>query len=277
MVATGPGGSQFIKVVPIPFSSGGQEDTLQPNAYYDIGAIVQSLNFACWTAHTAVYNEMVGVRGFVMSSELAQWEYKGEAKLSLYIPETYIPIVGADCVIVLMMNAPLKGVLDGFFTYKSTLTTDDQTWFQVMATGTGTNQVVVKNWITRVAMNCFEMRPYFSSGKLKDVTTLLIGTQNMPIVSELTSSLNNSGLAISGSETVPILTDLSLEEDAVGGFGRPTFVYNPSVLRWVQMVGTIPLTSITWRVYYKDRKNQTRPLYLGPGDSCSLKILFRIN
>jgi hypothetical protein len=120
------------------------------------------------------------------------------------------------------------------------------------------------------------MKPYFSSGKLKDITTIVIGTQNMPIVSELTSSLDTKGIAISGNETVSVLTDLSLEEDTVGGFGRPTFVYNPSIYRWVQLVGTVPMMSITWRVYYKDRKNVTRPLYLGPGDSCSLKFLFKM-
>lgn len=123
---------------------------------------------------------------------------------------------------------------------------------------------------------CFVMRSAYASGKLKDLDKIILTTATVPVAREFVPVLDRgTGQALGSDASSAIITDFAANEDAVAGAGRPTFVYNASVYRFIDLVGTYPMNNVTISVYTQDRYGIVRPLYVPPLACMSIKILFQ--
>jgi len=103
--------------------------------------------------------------------------------------------------------------------------------------------------------------------------SIVITTINMPIVSEATSSLY-VGESQTLNTTEQIITDVS-PSLLDGTELRTDLTYSPSILRWVEMQSSAPLTALQFQVYWRDYRGNLIPLELPYNGSASIKICFR--
>jgi hypothetical protein len=80
----------------------------------------------------------------------------------------------------------------------------------------------------------------------------------------------NSGSTYSLSDN--IITDMSTDQDSY----RSNLLYLPQgENRWISLRNDMPIREIDISVYWRDYLGITRPYYMPPGASCSIKILFQ--
>jgi len=103
--------------------------------------------------------------------------------------------------------------------------------------------------------------------------SIVITTTNLPIVAESTSALY-VGESETLNTTEQVITDVS-PSLSDGTELRTDLTYSPSILRWVEMQGAAPLTTLQFQVYWRDYRGNLIPLELPYNGSASIKICFR--
>lgn len=102
---------------------------------------------------------------------------------------------------------------------------------------------------------------------LRSVTFL---TASMPINTEAVPSVNStSGLAI----YKPIMTDFQPLQ-GTGADLRGYLQYQPTIYRYIDLVSESALIKIDLKIFWEDKNQVLRPLYIPPNDIVSVKILF---
>lgn len=108
----------------------------------------------------------------------------------------------------------------------------------------------------------------------------IIFTSNMlPVQSDQVAVSSNALVGSTStagkSSSLNIITDFVLD---LSGFVSPVstqqFVFNPSIYRLIPLVGSIPLQTIDIKAYYATRDGRLYPLYINPGESLNIKLLF---
>ena len=113
-------------------------------------------------------------------------------------------------------------------------------------------------------------------GFWSDFQSLAVTTSTIPIQKEyLPQSSVTSGSTLSGAINYkPILTDF--HPDITGSPVNFTpLQYTAEVFRWVDLLGSTPLDKIDAQIYWVDYSDVFHPLYLAPGATATIKLLFR--
>ena len=138
--------------------------------------------------------------------------------------------------------------------------------------GTSRNhQILVKN--NKLNTTTYNGLPYFimiqessTLSQWSDFTSIQFQTNSIPVNKEL--------LPTQEDETIAILTDFEI---TVSEPSRETIQYFPrGPLRFYDLKSEYPLSDIDLKITWKDKRNNTYPLYLSSGDSFTVKLLFRL-
>lgn len=80
------------------------------------------------------------------------------------------------------------------------------------------------------------------------------------------------GLTTGGATKLSVITDINYE------FTTPNIeriTYSPDQYRWIDLLSQDPLTKLDFQIFLQTKKGTLRPVYLSPGDSMNIKLLFR--
>jgi hypothetical protein len=105
---------------------------------------------------------------------------------------------------------------------------------------------------------------------------LLISSNTLPIyyeyISNITPQTNTTNN--SGANILPILTDFLIGDNIPLNNPASPFVYSPTIYRLISMKGSNPLSIWDIKVYFTDPMGNIYPLYLSPGSTFDVKLLF---
>jgi hypothetical protein len=107
------------------------------------------------------------------------------------------------------------------------------------------------------------------------VLSIVFTSNTMPIVSEQLSApiiyLNGSTIQSTNTSVIQnIITDFESND----GQYKPNLVYQPTIYRYKELIGSSPLNSIDIRCYWKNRIGNLIPFVLNTGCSATMKIMF---
>jgi len=98
----------------------------------------------------------------------------------------------------------------------------------------------------------------------------LILSNNLPILSEVVPSTNNTGV----SAALPVITDF-VPQLSMAGDTRSIAIYNPTAqYRLVDLSGQSPLSNIDIKIQWQDVLGNLYPILVSSGQQISLKIGF---
>jgi hypothetical protein len=119
---------------------------------------------------------------------------------------------------------------------------------------------------------------YSSLASQNPIATLAFTSGTLPIVSTqiCPSVLTANGQSVttysaSSDAFVNEITDFIVSN----GVYLPFLVYEPTVLRFISMVGNNPLSSFDFSIYWKNKVGLYTPMILSSGSCVTLKVLFR--
>jgi hypothetical protein len=118
----------------------------------------------------------------------------------------------------------------------------------------------------------------FSTVALWSPITAIVFTSNtLPIVSNQVSTpiVFNNGNLFGGNGNNSLVNQVITDFISNDGVYKPNLVYEPTAqYRWIQLMGSRPLTTFDLQVYWKDKLGQLNPFYLATGSTATVKILF---
>lgn len=96
-------------------------------------------------------------------------------------------------------------------------------------------------------------------------------TSYIPVTSE---TLNNVG-SPNGDDFKPILTDFEVQTQQ--GFDVHSYIqyYPQGEYRLISLSGEKPMTTLDFQLFWRDREQNLYPITIPPGDSISVKLMFR--
>jgi hypothetical protein len=107
-----------------------------------------------------------------------------------------------------------------------------------------------------------------------ELTRIIITSSNLPINTEFVSIKND--FSTSTNQSLRIISDFIPLLDSQPGSSQTVFIYLPTAeYRYIEMQGNSGITKIDFQVYWVDRFNNLRPIYLAPGASFTIKIVFK--
>lgn len=122
---------------------------------------------------------------------------------------------------------------------------------------------------------------YVDLASLCPVQSILFTSSFLPISPSLTgkpvifNSNPSQGLTNNNANIVLQISDLELVNEK-GSDYKPSILYVPTAeYRLVDLFGNSPLHQIDIQVYWKDRFGNINPLYLSPGATANIKLMFR--
>lgn len=116
-----------------------------------------------------------------------------------------------------------------------------------------------------------------SSNALVDIQTILFTTATIPVLSEQFAIQAPAMPSNTGNQSVGIniLTDFVTDQSL---FLTPSsaeqFVYNPTIYRLIPLIGINPLQTMTINAFWVSRDGERYPIYIAPGRSMSVKLVF---
>jgi hypothetical protein len=106
-------------------------------------------------------------------------------------------------------------------------------------------------------------------------TRLIITTTSIPITQEYRAQqLYSSFGGNPGNQALSIITDFFIGEDSSIQNSNESFLYTPNLLRLSSLQGTNPIRQLDLQVYFAIADGTIFPLFLSPGDSIDVKLLF---
>jgi hypothetical protein len=118
----------------------------------------------------------------------------------------------------------------------------------------------------------------FSTVALWSPITAIVFTSNtLPIVSNQVSTpiVFNNGNLFGGNGNNSLVNQVITDFISNDGVYKPNLVYEPTAqYRWIQLMGSRPLTTFDLQVYWKDKLGMLNPFYLATGSTATVKILF---
>lgn len=118
----------------------------------------------------------------------------------------------------------------------------------------------------------------FSTVALWSPITAIVFTSNtLPIISNQVSTpiVFNNGAIFGGNGNNSLVNQVITDFISNDGVYKPNLVYEPTAqYRWIQLMGSRPLTTFDLQVYWRDKLGQLNPFYLSSGSTASVKILF---
>jgi hypothetical protein len=127
-------------------------------------------------------------------------------------------------------------------------------------------------------LQCYEEYPSITT--LSPVQCVIFTSSTIPLEPTIVSNAStfNSTTSInssSNSATSPVLTDFTIAVDINNNYFPSIDYESPAQYRLVDLYGSGDISNLQMGVYWKDIFNNTYPLNLPCGGSCSAKILFR--
>ena len=106
------------------------------------------------------------------------------------------------------------------------------------------------------------------------VTSIVFTASNFPIRPSIVNNplVFENGVKLKNgvnSDTILQITDFAGATNY-----KAQINYTPTIYRWLDLVGTSPLTELSFQVWWKDRQGELNKMYLAPGASCTMKVLF---
>jgi hypothetical protein len=106
------------------------------------------------------------------------------------------------------------------------------------------------------------------------VTSIVFTAANFPIRPSIVNNplIFENGVKLKNgvnSDTILQITDFAGATNY-----KAQINYTPTIYRWLDLVGTSPLTELSFQVWWKDRQGELNKMYLAPGASCTMKVLF---
>jgi hypothetical protein len=110
---------------------------------------------------------------------------------------------------------------------------------------------------------------------IENTSQLLLTSTSLPIYAEYiaTTSASNPNAGM-GNITLATITDFLIGVDSELASQANGYLYVPTLYRIVSMKGGAPLTYWDVQVYIRQTDGTVFPLYLAPGESMSVKLLF---
>lgn len=110
---------------------------------------------------------------------------------------------------------------------------------------------------------------------IENTSQLLLTTTSLPVYAEYIATTNasnpNAGM---GNVTLATITDFLIGVDSELASQANGLLYVPSLYRIVSLKGSAPLTLWDVQAYVREIDGTVFPLYLAPGESMSVKLLF---
>lgn len=179
---------------------------------------------------------------FEASTELFKWN----------IQRVYSGSVGV------FFNAALYKLFTGFQTIETDFA--GSPWFEMLAKDNGNNKVVINTKLYYSTYSAFSTLPLWS-----DFQKLVFESDQIPLVSENEPAQTNV--------VRTVLTDFQPLEELSD---RTGLQYTPKgPLRWYNLTSKAALRDIDVKVFWENKTGEQFPVYIGPRDYFSLKILFR--
>jgi hypothetical protein len=109
------------------------------------------------------------------------------------------------------------------------------------------------------------------------VLSIVFTSNTMPLVSEQLSApiLYVNGSTIQSTNT-SVIQNIITDFESNDGQYKPNLIYQPTVFRYKDLLGSTPLNSIDIRCYWKNRTGSLIPFVLNSGCSATIKIMFAL-
>lgn len=241
--------------------------------------------FAINAALRATYlNVQAANPGLFPDNHAPQLQLDGATQLiSLYAdPTIFLPPVPASGPIYICFNAALFSFFNNFnvhttralnpfcinpaYSHDYFVIKPDTTATEVTIFAFGTPVVAGD---ARVAYTAMKMtQPYSTLYLWSDVRSIVF-TSSICIKPEMLTAPT----ATSENNMRKILVDFLPAFDT-GTNGRSTYAYNPTILRFLDLMGSTPLNYIDLTVSWEDNNGVLHPIKILPGDSLNVKLQF---
>ena len=110
---------------------------------------------------------------------------------------------------------------------------------------------------------------------IENTSQLLLVSSSLPVYAETIATTNASNPAAGmGNVTLATITDFLIGADSELASQANGYLYVPTLYRIVSMKGTGPLSYWDVQAYIRQTDGTVFPLYLAPGESMSVKLLF---
>ena len=247
---------------------------------YDIPDFLQVIN----AAYLAAQNAVVTAGGAAPYGQVVMTFAPATGLFSLNIPAYYgtgtVGVTGAGIGVHMsyalwqkfqsfpaVQNSPLL-YNNHDVTFRRQWTGNNQIPATDIYTGTGT-QGTGGNYYMVLTQDA----PWPSS--ILDTTRLVITSSSLPLVNEYKANSAYTQMGGGGgNQTIPIVTDFVIGRDAPFQSRGEPYVYFPPFYRLTTLRGSSPLTQWDIRVYVVDTLGNLFQLYLSPGSSIDIKLLF---
>jgi hypothetical protein len=183
------------------------------------------------------------------------------------LPELFPPILRIN-------TAFAKLIISFNLSYVSTIPSNNNWIFPVIDRRTNLKQVDGNDYIVM-------SQEYSTVGLISQWDSVIIATDSIPVASEKFTTfqtIDSNGVpqgVPSGSENIVrnIITDFH----PISGLADRSYLqyFAPGVKRWVSLLNADELRTIDVNILWSNYEGRVYPLYLQPGDICTIKLEFR--
>ena len=129
---------------------------------------------------------------------------------------------------------------------------------------------------TYTALQLYEDYP--SVNQWSPVSSIVLCSNTLPITGTIQGAPKvfnaSNNVQNSGSNSMKVISDFTVALDNANSY-RPSVDYTPVIYRMIDMIGHSPINYLDIQLYWKDKFNNFKPMTIGSGQSCDIKILFR--
>lgn len=279
-------GEVFVRYIPndlslsVPSNIKNTEDIYSTPYYYvkSFNSIVEMFNIALKTAHdqlieTLSYYELTSPS---LNAPFFEWD----SETSKFILNA--DVIGYDSTeldhISIFCNSPLYTLMSGFQGdyYGINVEKGKNYKFKIKKETRELNLFTVSDTYSVIQL----YQEYNSSYLFNPISSIVFCSTMLPIQPSHSSKptvYNSNGLVISGNNNniTSMITDFCSSSDAYPYSSSLSYIPS-SEYRCISMNnGNQKITNIDLSIFWKDKYSHLHPLYLYPGCSCDIKILFR--
>ncbi len=163
-------------------------------------------------------------------------------------------------------NNALYELFSGFPAWITSRTSSNNHHYQLQVTSELSTDIVDGNVVVQ--------QEYSSYILWTPVTAIVFTAANFPIRPSIVNNplIFENGVKLKSginADTILQITDFAGATNY-----KAQINYTPSNYRWLDLVGNSPLTELSFQVFWKDRQGKLNRVYLSPGASCTMKVLF---
>lgn len=267
---TALGYSEYVKYD--SFRTNNEQNSFIPNSIWSIQSFLNMVNKAISVAFESMITAGTVPAGYLTGQAPYLYYDINTTRINLISPLRW-----ADQKVLIYFNINLYEEFGDFFS----VFVPSLNLYNIFIQNYGYNQanfIYDKNAFTAQSAGVASLitpSEYSTLYNMSVLRKILLISNSIPAVSEFTSTTSIQPSLTSQNTSQKILSDFIIPQDSAGSY-RSLILYVPtSEYRIFDLIGNSKLNTIDLAFFWQDNTLVSRPMYLSPGATMNIKLMFR--